>query len=145
MVTFRQTVTLPKRSACAAWLSTALFATAILLATGAASVTQAQAPTDAQRAAIKSQCRSDYMAHCSSVPPGGMASLQCLEKNMSSLSAGCADAVHAVQGPSAPKAEETAKSEAAPAAASTESAPSASTPPAAQTESAPAATAPASK
>jgi hypothetical protein len=47
-----------------------------------------QAPTQAQRDAIKSQCRSDYMAHCSSVPPGGEASLQCLQKNMSSLSSG---------------------------------------------------------
>jgi hypothetical protein len=99
----------------------------------------AQAPTDAQRAAIKSQCRSDYMAHCSSVPPGGAASLQCLEKNMSSLSTGCADAVHAVQAPAASKAEEAPKPEAAPAAASTES-----PPPAAQAEPAsakPAATA----
>ena len=31
----------------------------------------AQAPTDAQREAIRSACRSDYIAHCSSVPPGG--------------------------------------------------------------------------
>jgi len=30
----------------------------------------AQAPTDAQREAIRSACRSDYIAHCSSVPPG---------------------------------------------------------------------------
>ena len=30
----------------------------------------AQAPSEAQREAIKSECRSDYMAHCSSVPPG---------------------------------------------------------------------------
>ena len=33
-----------------------------------------QAPTQAQRDAIKSQCRNDYIAHCSSVPPGGEAS-----------------------------------------------------------------------
>ena len=51
----------------------------------------AQAPTDAQREAIRSACRSDYIAHCSSVPPGGVESLQCLQKNMSSLS-GCARA-----------------------------------------------------
>ena len=30
-----------------------------------------QAPTEAQREAIKSECRSDYMAHCSSIPPVG--------------------------------------------------------------------------
>jgi hypothetical protein len=57
----------------------------------------AQGPTDAQRAAIKSQCRSDYMAHCSSVTPGGAAALQCLQKNMASLSAGCQSAVRAVE------------------------------------------------
>ena len=56
----------------------------------------AQAPTDAQRAAIRSACRSDYIAHCSSVPPGGAESLQCLQKNMSSLSASCKTAVDAV-------------------------------------------------
>ncbi len=85
-----------------------------------------QAPTDAQRSAIRSACRSDYMAHCSSVPPGGMASLQCLQKNMSSLSSGCQSAVRAVE-PAAeaePKAEAKpeskpeAKPESAPAAAS---------------------------
>src|SRR5260370_28735807 len=47
-----------------------------------------QAPTDAQRSAIRSECRSDYEVHCASVPPGGAASLQCLQKNMSSLSSG---------------------------------------------------------
>src|SRR3982074_2203711 len=47
-----------------------------------------QAPTDAQRNAIRSECRADYQAHCASVPPGGAASLQCLQKNMSSLSSG---------------------------------------------------------
>src|SRR4051812_17235892 len=61
----------------------------------------AQAPSEAQRDAIKSQCRSDYMAHCSSVPPGGEASLQCLQKNMSSLSSGCQSAVRAVEAPAA--------------------------------------------
>ena len=95
-----------------------------------------QAPTDAQRAAIKSQCRSDYIAHCSSVPPGGMASLQCLQKNMASLSSGCQTAVRAVEAPSetraepaaGPKTEPTAapkeetKSEPAPAAAPAKSA-----------------------
>jgi outer membrane biosynthesis protein TonB len=65
----------------------------------------AQAPSDAQRAAIRAQCRSDYMAHCSSVPPGGMASLQCLQKNMSSLSSGCQTAVRAVEAPAESKAE----------------------------------------
>ncbi|PDT78146.1 cysteine rich repeat-containing protein [Bradyrhizobium sp. C9] len=73
-----------------------------------------QAPSQAQRDAIKSQCRNDYIAHCSSVPPGGEASLQCLQKNMASLAPGCASAVKAVEAPSAAPAA--AKSDAAPAA-----------------------------
>ena len=56
-----------------------------------------QGPTDAQRAAIKSQCRSDYIAHCSSITPGGAAALQCLQKNMASLSGDCQSAVRAVE------------------------------------------------
>jgi hypothetical protein len=81
----------------------------------------AQAPSQAQRDAIKSQCRSDYIAHCSSIPPGGEASLQCLQKNMSSLSASCKSAVQAVEPPAEPKAES------APAPPKTESAPAAAT------------------
>src|SRR5260370_33894779 len=80
-----------------------------------------QAPTDAQRSAIRSECRSDYEVHCASVPPGGAASLQCLQKNMSSLSSGCQTAVRAVEAPAAPKAE------AAPAAPKAESTPPATT------------------
>jgi hypothetical protein len=75
--------------------------TAVSIATSAF----AQAPTEAQREAIKSECRSDYIAHCSSIPPGGAASLECLQKNMASLSAGCAGAVRAVEAPTETKAE----------------------------------------
>ncbi len=64
-----------------------------------------QGPTDAQRAAIKSQCRSDYMAHCASVPPGGAPALQCLQKNMASLSSSCQSAVRAVEASVEPKAD----------------------------------------
>jgi hypothetical protein len=80
----------------------------------------AQAPSQAQRDAIKSQCRSDYIAHCSSVPPGGEAALQCLQKNMSSLSSRCQGAVRAVEAPAAAPAkpaETAAPKSAAPAAA----------------------------
>src|SRR5437868_6569783 len=73
-----------------------------------------QAPTEAQRDAIRSECRSDYTAHCSSIPPGGAESLQCLQKNMSSLAPGCQSAVRAVEVPAEPKAE--SKPETAPAA-----------------------------
>ena len=82
----------------ALWLSVAA-----ILATAAPAF--AQAPSQAQRDAIKSQCRSDYMAHCSSVPPGGEASLQCLQKNMSSLSSSCQSAVRAVETPAAATAK----------------------------------------
>jgi hypothetical protein len=75
-----------------------------------------QAPTDAQRSAIRSACRSDYEAHCATVPPGGAASLQCLQKNMSSLSSSCQTAVRAVEAPAAP-APAAPKAESAPAAA----------------------------
>jgi len=84
-------------------------ATSAVLLTVAALVVatpaRAQAPSEAQREAIKSECRNDYIAHCSSIPPGGAASLECLQKNMSSLSAGCASAVKAVEAPSETKAE----------------------------------------
>jgi hypothetical protein len=92
--------------------TTALCAsTAVLFA--AATPASSQAPTDAQRSAIRSECRADYQAHCASIPPGGMASLQCLQQNMSSLSPGCQGAVRAVEAPAAtpntaPKAEQAA-------------------------------------
>jgi hypothetical protein len=81
-----------------------------------------QAPTDAQRSAIRSACRSDYEAHCASVPPGGMASLQCLQQNMSSLSPSCQSAVRAAEPAAEPKAEAKpeSKPESAPAAPKTE-------------------------
>ena len=98
-----------------------------------------QAPTDAQRNAIRSECRSDYEAHCASIPPGGAASLQCLQKNISSLSPGCQTAVRAVEAPAAPKAES------APAAPKAESTPpAAAAKPAAETTPPPAANAAAS-
>jgi hypothetical protein len=77
----------------------------------AASPAFSQGPTDAQRAAIKSQCRNDYISHCASVPTGGIESLQCLQKNMPSLSSSCQTAVRAASAPS----ETTAEPAAAPA------------------------------
>ncbi|MCK1477497.1 hypothetical protein IVB27_22490 [Bradyrhizobium sp. 197] len=98
-----------------AMLAAALFATA----TGAF----AQAPTDAQKSAIRSACRSDFMAHCASVTPGGVEAYQCLQKNMSGLSSGCQTAVRAVEPAAAPKTEAAPKAETAPSAAKAESAP----------------------
>lgn len=58
----------------------------------------AQQPTQAQVAAIKQACRSDYQSHCASVPTGGSAALQCLQTNASALSAPCQQALGAVSG-----------------------------------------------
>jgi len=107
--------TLKRATKLAPWLSVAA-----ILATAAPAL--AQAPSQAQRDAIKSQCRSDYMAHCSSVPPGGEGSQQCLQKNMSSLSSSCQSAVRAVEAPAAATAkpaDTAAQKTAAPAAAAT--------------------------
>ena len=62
---------------------------------------QAQEPTQAQRDAIRSACRSDFIAHCSSVQPGGKDALECLLRNEGKLSTSCKTAVSAV----APKPE----------------------------------------
>jgi hypothetical protein len=87
------------------------------------------------------------MTHCSSVPPGGEESLQCLQKNMSSLSSSCQSAVRAVETPAAATAKpsETAKpaetaapKAAAPAAAAT-TAPKSAEPKAAEPKAAAAA------
>jgi hypothetical protein len=90
----------------------ALFVAAAVTMAGSAF---AQGPSEAQRAAVKAQCRSDYMAHCSSVTPGGKEALECLAQHMSSLSSGCQEAVKAVEAAVAPKEEP--KQEAAPATA----------------------------
>ena len=118
--------TLKRATKLAPWLSVAA-----ILATAAPAF--AQAPSQAQRDAIKSQCRSDYMAHCSSVPPGGEASLQCLQKNMSSLSSSCQSAVRAVEAPAAATAKpaDTAAPKAAAPAAATAAPPKSAEPKAA--------------
>jgi hypothetical protein len=89
--------------------------------------------TSAQQSAIKASCRSDFMAKCSGVTPGGKDALACLQQNVAGLSAACKTAVSATLPPPAPKA-------AAPAATPTVEAPAASEPTAA--EAAPAVAAP---
>ena len=99
----------------------------------------AQGPSEAQREAIKTDCRNDYIAHCSSIPPGGEASLQCLAKNMSSLSPTCQAAVRAVEAPAAaaaPKAATTPAATSAKPAAATAAPKAAATTPAKQPSSA---------
>jgi hypothetical protein len=120
--------TLKQVSTRKALLAAALFATA--------APAFAQAPTDAQRSAIRSACRSDFMAHCSSVTPGGTEAFQCLQKNMSSLSSGCQTAVRAIAPPAAPKTEAAPKEAVKEAAPKAEPAPAPAAP---KAESAPAA------
>ncbi|CAN5403096.1 cysteine rich repeat-containing protein [soil metagenome] len=97
----------------------ALWVLAAMIGFAVAMPAFSQQPTDEQRSAIRSACRSDYEANCASVPPGGMASLQCLQKNMSKLSGACKQAVNAIEpAAAAPKAESTpAPASAAPASA----------------------------
>jgi hypothetical protein len=61
----------------------------------------AQAPTQAQKSAIKANCRSDFMAQCSGVTPGGQAALSCLQQHSASLSPACQQSVAALGGSSA--------------------------------------------
>ncbi len=100
---------------------TALAAFAALTLSAAAQV------TSAQQSAIRSNCRSDFMSHCSGVTPGGKDALACLQKNVAKLSGGCQTAVRA-----------TIPAEAAPKVAAPAAAPPPS-PPAAAAEPAPAA------
>jgi hypothetical protein len=65
-------------------------------------VAGAQPPSQAQADAIRQSCRGDYQAHCSGVPTGGSAALQCLQRNLASLSSPCRTAVSAAEGGGAP-------------------------------------------
>ncbi len=103
----------------------------LLLAFGPVS---AQQPTQDQRDAIRAACRSDFMANCSGVQPGGKEAFECLLHNDAKLSPSCQSAVNAA----APKPAEPAAAAAAPA-APTPAAPanSEAAPPAAKVERAP--------
>jgi len=74
----------------------------------------AQSPTQAQQNAIRQSCRSDYQTHCSSVPTGGSAALQCLKDNIASLSPACQTAIAATQGGAAPQGGAASSAPAAP-------------------------------
>lgn len=84
-------------------LRTAIALIVIFAATLGALPALAQQVTDAQRSAIRSSCRSDFMSNCSGVQPGGAAAFQCLQQNMTRLSAACQSAVRAVMPQEAPK------------------------------------------
>ena len=87
----------------------------------------AQQPTEAQRDAIRAACRSDFMANCSGVQPGGKEAFECLLQNDAKLSPTCQAAVNAAAPkaaePAAPAPAAPAQSETAPPAAKVERAP----------------------
>jgi hypothetical protein len=59
-------------------------------ALGLALTSAAQAQmSEAQKSAMRSSCRSDFMANCASVPPGGKEALECLKSHMAKLSPAC--------------------------------------------------------
>lgn len=79
-----------------------LWASVLVAATiGAAGDALAQQPSQAQLSALRSSCRGEYMAHCSSMPTGGAPALNCLKQHMPALSGGCRSAVNAIS-PAAP-------------------------------------------
>ena len=55
-----------------------------------------QQPTEAQRDAIRASCRSDFIANCSGVQPGGKDAMECLKRNEAKLSASCKTAINAI-------------------------------------------------
>jgi hypothetical protein len=79
----------------------------------------AQQPTQAQRDALRAACRSDFIANCAGVQPGGRDALMCLVRNSAKLSAPCGAAVSAVTGgaQAAPAAAPAAEKPPAPASA----------------------------
>ncbi len=81
-----------------------------------AGVAVAQQPTQAQANAIRQSCRSDYQSYCSSVPTGGMASLQCLQGHLNELSPPCQTAVSSAGGGNSARAPSGGASASAPAA-----------------------------
>jgi len=100
---------------------------------GGAGIAVAQESTPDQQSAIRSNCRSDFMANCSFVPRGGKEALQCLKDNVAKLSSGCQQAVKAVMPapapkPPAPSVTATPAAPAAPPPAATPAAPVLATP-----------------
>jgi hypothetical protein len=61
-------------------------------------------PSEAQVAAIKSNCRSDFMSKCWGVPRGGKEAMQCLKNNFASVSSGCQQALKPLMAAAPPKA-----------------------------------------
>lgn len=97
--------------------------------------TAAQQPTQAQRDAVRVACRSDFMANCASVQPGGKEALECLVRNEPKLSPSCRSAVNAIATPASGVAApaSTAATPPKPSDASAPAQPAAAAPPATKT------------
>ena len=78
---------------------------------------RAQQPSQDQISAIRQSCRSDFMANCSGVQPGGKDALECLKQNLAKLSGSCKTAVSAIVPPPAVAEPKPSAPPAAPAAA----------------------------
>jgi hypothetical protein len=50
-------------------------------------------PSPKQLSAVRSACRSDFVAHCAGVQPGGRDALLCLERNTAEISQSCQSAL----------------------------------------------------
>jgi hypothetical protein len=114
----------------------------LLLSALALDEVKAQQPTPSQISAIRSSCRSDFMANCSGVQPGGRDALECLIHNVARLSPSCKAAVSAVipaaaQPAAATPAAPPPAAAAPPATAAAPSEPAAAPPPAAPAAIAP--------
>lgn len=55
-------------------------------------------PTAKQTSAIRAACRSDFIARCAGVQPGGREALVCLERNQAEVSPSCQTALAAIGG-----------------------------------------------
>jgi hypothetical protein len=71
-----------------------LIATGLVVGTSLAA--SAQQPTSEQISAIRSSCRSDFMAQCAGVQPGTRDALECLKRNAAKVSPPCKAALDAV-------------------------------------------------
>jgi hypothetical protein len=76
---------------------TGLLLLTICLCWGAATA-DAQQADQAKTNAVRQSCRGDYQSYCSDVPPGGKASLQCLQDHTANLSPACQSALAAMSG-----------------------------------------------
>jgi hypothetical protein len=58
----------------------------------------AQQPTATQQNTIRQNCWADFQTHCSGVPTGGAAAVNCLQQNAASVSVPCRQALSAIGG-----------------------------------------------